>query len=246
MTASPSFATMLKRPMPGLVKMVTGETNGNAAANAAAAAVKDWDCPECKEKFDRDVDLQTHLKSEHDIEMVLPPTSIKEEEDGEDLLEEMKVSAQMGDEEAIKALAIAAGEARLANFHCDVPGCYQSFTTEGWLIRHRQKQHAELHLHDLGPRIFTCTQCGKQFNKPSKLTQHVKTHSPESHYKYPCDICGKKFTRPQHVNRHKLLHTGERPHSCPTCDKTFAREDKLKTHVKSGCSGLLDYELVGH
>jgi len=265
-----SFASMFKRPMPGLVKMVAGETtNGNRKDNAVSSATN-WECPECGEKLDRDVSLQAHLKTEHDIEMVMPPvptisssslssttTSPKQAmssaqqpvavklEDNEELLEEMKVSAQRGDEEAIKALAIAAGEARLANFHCDVPGCYQSFTTEGWLIRHKHKQHPNQKQH-LGPRIFTCTQCGKQFNKPSKLTQHVKTHSPESHYKYPCDICGKKFTRPQHVNRHKLLHTGERPHSCPTCDKTFAREDKLKTHVKSGCSGLLDYELVGH
>ena len=76
----------------------------------------------------------------------------------------------------------------------------------------------------------------------SKLSQHVKTHSPESHYRYPCDICGKKFTRPQHVNRHKLLHTGEKPFSCNTCDKAFTREDKLKHHIKLGCSGLI----LGH
>jgi len=225
--SAPSFANILKRPMPGLLKMVNGEKNGNQES---------WDCPECKARFDRDVDLQAHMKDDHDIEMVIPPCSVKEE-DEEDLLEDLKVSAQLGDQEAIKALAIAAGEARLANFHCDVPGCYQSFTTEGWLVRHRQKQHSDLTVHDFNPRIYACIQCGKEFNKPSKLTQHLKTHSPESHYKYPCDICGKKFTRPQHVNRHKLLHTGERPYSCPTCDKTFAREDKLKMHVKSGCSG---------
>ena len=121
------------------------------------------------------------------------------------------------------------------------------------MLRHRQKQHRELEPPETGPRTYSCNQCTKQFNKPSKLTQHLKTHSPESHYKYPCDICGKKFTRPQHVNRHKLLHTGERPHSCATCDKTFAREDKLKMHLKAGCGGLdLDAslesggELLGH
>ena len=140
-----------------------------------------------------------------------------------------------------------------SNIHLLFEGCYQSFTTEGWLARHRQKQHGgqlgakpDLGAGGGGPRVYPCLQCGKEFSKPSKLTQHLKTHSPESHYKYPCDICGKKFTRPQHVNRHKLLHTGERPFSCPTCDKTFAREDKLKMHMKSGCSGQ-DIELgLGH
>ena len=118
---------LLKRPMPGLVKMVSGEKNGNRESQQQEPAA--WDCPECKAKFDRDVDLRTHMKEEHDIEMVIPPGRIKEEEeegeeeqqnaDRKDFLEEMKASAQLGDQEAIKALAIAAGEARLANFHCD-------------------------------------------------------------------------------------------------------------------------------
>ena len=79
------------------------------------------------------------------------------------------------------------------------------------------------------------------------LISHKKnlSFSPEVHYKYPCDICGKKFTRPQHVTRHKLLHTGERPHTCPrdNCDKSFAREDKLKYHLIKGCPPELDQSL---
>merc|ERR1712156_872260 len=64
-------------------------------------------------------------------------------------------------------------------------------------------------------RVFSCNQCGKEFFKLSKLTQHVKTHSPEVHYKYPCDIC----------------------------DKSFAREDKLKYHLIKGCPPELDQSL---
>merc|ERR1719471_146742 len=107
-------------------------------------------------------------------------------------------------------------------------------------MRHKARQHndirASLGLGETGDRTFPCQQCGKVFAKMSKLTQHMKTHSPEDHYKHPCDICGKKFTRPQHVIRHKLLHTGEKPHSCPNCDKSFAREDKLKHHLLKGCT----------
>merc|ERR1719188_2452778 len=96
------------------------------------------------------------------------------------------------------------------------------------------RQHSDV-LMMTEERVFPCQQCGKVFAKMSKLTQHMKTHSPEDHYKHPCDICGKKFTRPQHVIRHKLLHTGEKPHACPNCDKSFAREDKLKHHLLKGC-----------
>lgn len=111
---SPNLSSFLKRPMPGLVKMVNGETNGNGK--------EEWDCPECIERFDKDVDLQVHMKTEHDIEMVIPPGQIKREEEFKEEEEiEEKNNSSFGDEEAMKALAIAAGEARLANFHCDIP-----------------------------------------------------------------------------------------------------------------------------
>ena len=47
------------------------------------------------------------------------------------------------------------------------------------------------------------------------------------------------------MTRHKLLHTGERPHTCPrdNCDKSFAREDKLKYHLIKGCPPELDQSL---
>ena len=101
--------------------MVNGETNGNC---------KEWDCPECRERFDVDIDLQVHMKTEHDIEMVIPPGYIKKEEHEEEEEEEIeeKTNSSFGDEEAMKALAIAAGEARLANFHCDIPVIYNNST----------------------------------------------------------------------------------------------------------------------
>jgi len=274
--SAPNFPVenLLRRPMPGLVKMV----NGNGAIETKPED-HDWDCPECSEKFSKGLELQTHMKMIHNIEMVLQPEEMRGHSTNEidwecdmcsqvfktegwlqrhkakihgvnipggldplmfangDHDTERAVSPPMlNTEEGLKALALAAGVDRIAQFHCDAPGCFQSFTTEGWLLRHRSRQHAELPSQNSGPRIYPCSQCGKEFGKMSKLTQHMKTHSPEAHYKHPCDICGKKFTRPQHVIRHKLLHTGEKPHACPNCDKSFAREDKLKHHLLKGCS----------
>lgn len=217
--SAPNFPmeNMMRRPMPGLVKMV----NGNSS-NENLVEDKDWDCPECSEKFSKGVQLQTHMKSIHNIEMVLQPEELRTSDKSND--NDRAVSPpRLDNNDGLKALAMAAGSDRsLAQFHCDVPGCYQSFTTEGWLARHKSRQHSDV-LMMTEERVFPCQQCGKVFAKMSKLTQHMKTHSPEDHYKHPCDICGKKFTRPQHVIRHKLLHTGEKPHACPNCDKSFAR-----------------------
>ena len=239
---APNFPVenLLRRPMPGLVKMV----NGNAI-NENHPTTPDWDCPECSAKFAAGPELQIHMKSEHNIEMVLQPEEAVgvAGRGGAGQLASPVSPPMLNSEQGLKALAMAAGADRVtAQFHCDAAGCYQSFTTEGWLMRHKARQHTDLSSSPAFPtgpgRSYPCTQCGKQFGKMSKLTQHLKTHSPEDHYKHPCDICGKKFTRPQHVIRHKLLHTGEKPHSCPNCDKSFAREDKLKHHLLKGCAPL--------
>ena len=208
----------------GLVKMV----NGNSSNDNIKTEKRDWDCPECDHKFSEGVDLRSHMKSVHNIEMVLQPEEVKNER-------AVSPPRSTGDD-GLQALALAAGVDRLAQYHCDVQGCYQSFSTEGWLMRHKTRQHCDTGAED---KVWPCNQCGKQFAKMSKLTQHMKTHSPEDHYKHPCDICGKKFTRPQHVIRHKLLHTGEKPFACPNCDKSFAREDKLKHHLLKGCVPLV-------
>ena len=52
--------------------------------------------------------------------------------------------------------------------------------------------------------------------------------STKGRIKKDCDICKKSFLR---LNVHKRTHTGERPYSCPQCDKTFITSSQLKTHM---------------
>merc|ERR1719412_2542125 len=181
LVTAPNFPmdNLLRRPMPGLVKMVNGNSSNDNVVPSSKAEDKDWDCPECSEKFPKGVQLQAHMKSVHNIEMVLQPEEAK-------LATDIKVESdravsppRLSTDDGLKALALAAGVDRLAQYHCDIPGCYQSFTTEGWLMRHKARQHndirASLGLGETGDRTFPCQQCGKQFAKMSKLTQHMKT-----------------------------------------------------------------------
>uniref|UniRef100_A0A1A7YIH5 Zinc finger protein 35 n=1 Tax=Iconisemion striatum TaxID=60296 RepID=A0A1A7YIH5_9TELE len=77
-------------------------------------------------------------------------------------------------------------------------------------------------------RALWCTVCGKSFQCPSHLSIHHRTHTGEK--PYGCGQCGKRFTQQSSLRVHQRTHSGERPYSCSQCGKTFILMHHLKRH----------------
>lgn len=77
-------------------------------------------------------------------------------------------------------------------------------------------------------KLFSCTYCGKVFNRPKKVIIHQRIHTGEKPFK--CNTCGKFFSEAGNLRKHQKVHTGERPYSCTQCGQSFAWIRNLKNH----------------
>ena len=86
---------------------------------------------------------------------------------------------------------------------------------------------------------FLCSECGKSFNNPSNLRQHVKRHLNLK--EFACHLCPGKYSCKASLESHILSHSGIKPHSCGICASSFTKGSSLKKHIRTIHEGIKPY-----
>ena len=50
---------------------------------------------------------------------------------------------------------------------------------------------------------------------------------------HECDVCEKMFDRPSKLAEHMRTHTKEKPYECDVCEKRFSQSGNLKKHMRT-------------
>ncbi|KAL8721082.1 MAG: hypothetical protein Q9225_002154 [Loekoesia sp. 1 TL-2023] len=86
---------------------------------------------------------------------------------------------------------------------------------------------------ELKTHLCTYADCGKAFNRPAKLAQHILSHTNSRPFVCPHKPCTKDFLRQSHLKHHvKSAHSDVRDYACEWegCGKKFITATRLKRH----------------
>ncbi|KKZ60199.1 hypothetical protein EMCG_05121 [[Emmonsia] crescens] len=76
--------------------------------------------------------------------------------------------------------------------------------------------------------------CLKAFNRPARLTEHLRSHTNERIFSCTYEDCDKTFLRASHLSHHvKSAHTTIRDYACDRegCGKSFVTGSRLRRHL---------------
>lgn len=141
--------------------------------------------------------------------------------------------------------------------------CDTSFRTQSGLMRHKSmhtnvrpyecsmcskafktklvlQQHLKLHL----TGVFTCSDCGKTFERHKSLAVHKASHHYKSH-RFPCPHCHKGYHFRSLLSHHMKVHSNIRKHVCSVCNESFVWRSGLAAHKKTHSASRPQCDICG-
>ncbi|XP_054839784.1 zinc finger and BTB domain-containing protein 38 [Eublepharis macularius] len=98
--------------------------------------------------------------------------------------------------------------------------------------KHSSAEEAQEHLHrdTITSKSHICELCQKQFQSPSTLRMHMRSHAGDK--PYSCKTCGKSFSISGNLQKHERTHLGVKDFVCQYCNKAFTLNETLKIHER--------------
>ncbi|XP_048485742.1 zinc finger protein 652-A isoform X21 [Plutella xylostella] len=109
-------------------------------------------------------------------------------------------------------------------FSC--PFCEERFMFWEARERHLVAEHGK------AKQTFPCKECKEVFPTRHSLYTHFKAKHTHGHV---CQHCGKRYSMKAKFEEHLLTHSGEKPHKCALCEKTFHTKKHLSGHIQTHC-----------
>lgn len=109
--------------------------------------------------------------------------------------------------------------------------CGKEYKSRRALRRHYASRHEN------EGNEYQCEICGKAFTSKDSLYHHRRgVHQNLKVYTCPEPGCDATFNFNHSLRLHKLKHSGNRPHMCSQCGKTYLTAYHLKVHVQAAHS----------
>ena len=87
-----------------------------------------------------------------------------------------------------------------------------------------------------GEPPYQCIKCDQKLETYVKFAAHYKNVHNQSIVE--CTVCHKEMKQAK-MRQHMMMHTGERPHSCEVCGKSFTLKTFLNVHMRVHSGRLL-------
>uniref|UniRef100_A0A3Q0RVP1 C2H2-type domain-containing protein n=1 Tax=Amphilophus citrinellus TaxID=61819 RepID=A0A3Q0RVP1_AMPCI len=106
---------------------------------------------------------------------------------------------------------------------CDL--CPKAYMRANDLEHHKKVVHVDGATEPPRPSSLLCDFCGKEFKCRSQLFDGAPPDTP-----FACSVCGKRLKSEALLSAHARIHTGDKPHRCSLCLRSFQRATCLKQH----------------